>query len=137
VATRVTEHTYYDEELTMKEIGNTPPVFESRVSQMGGRHARRIAHDGLGPVPHSRKGFLDTMQTALVSLGVFYVLGLVVGEAARRIGEKNAKNDPVERFSPDHKPGVVNSVRKSGQENELCRSLWRGETACRRGASCH
>ena len=98
MATRVTEHTYYDEELTMKEIGNTPPVFESRVSQMGGRHARRIAHDGLSPAPHSRKRFLGTMQTALVSLGVFYVLGSVVGEAARRIVEENAKASSTRRL---------------------------------------
>jgi hypothetical protein len=42
--------------------------------------------------------FLGTIQTALVSLGVFYVLGLVIGEAARRIVEENAKADLVERF---------------------------------------
>ena len=42
--------------------------------------------------------FFGTIQTALVSLGVFYVLGLVVGEAARRVVEENAKADLVERL---------------------------------------
>src|SRR3984885_16293654 len=42
--------------------------------------------------------FFATMQTALVSLGAFYVLGLVVGEAARRIVEENVKSDLAERF---------------------------------------
>src|SRR5580704_13552500 len=37
--------------------------------------------------------FLATMQTALVSLGAFYVLGLVMGEAARRIIEENIKSE--------------------------------------------
>jgi len=36
--------------------------------------------------------FFATMQTALVSLGAFYVLGLVVGEAARRVVEENVKS---------------------------------------------
>jgi hypothetical protein len=35
--------------------------------------------------------FLATMQTALVSLGAFYVLGLVLGDAARRIVEENVR----------------------------------------------
>jgi uncharacterized membrane protein YcjF (UPF0283 family) len=35
--------------------------------------------------------FFATMQTALVSLGVFYVLGLLLGEAARRIVEENVR----------------------------------------------
>jgi hypothetical protein len=42
--------------------------------------------------------FFGTIQTALVSLGVFYVLGLIVGEAARRVVEENAKADLVERL---------------------------------------
>ena len=42
--------------------------------------------------------FYGTIQTALVALGVFYVLGLVIGEAARRIVEENAKADLVERL---------------------------------------
>ncbi|HXY37514.1 MAG TPA: hypothetical protein VEI07_25045 [Planctomycetaceae bacterium] len=37
--------------------------------------------------------FFATMQTALVSLGAFYLLGLVLGEAARRIVEENVKSD--------------------------------------------
>jgi hypothetical protein len=37
--------------------------------------------------------FFATMQTALVSLGAFYVLGLVLGEAARRIVEENIRNE--------------------------------------------
>ena len=90
----------------MKEIGNTLGLSESRVSQMGGRHARRIAHDGLGPAPHSRKGFFGTIQTALVSLGVFYILGLVVGEADRRIIEENAEAGFVERFGSTQKTGA-------------------------------
>ena len=43
--------------------------------------------------------FFGTIQTALVSLGAFYVLGLVVGEAARRLVEENAKADLAERLS--------------------------------------
>jgi hypothetical protein len=35
--------------------------------------------------------FFATMQTALVSLGAFYVLGLVLGEGARRIVEENVR----------------------------------------------
>jgi hypothetical protein len=35
--------------------------------------------------------FFATMQTALVSLGAFYVLGLVLGETARRIVEENVR----------------------------------------------
>ena len=35
--------------------------------------------------------FFATMQTALVSLGAFYVLGLILGEAARRIVEENVR----------------------------------------------
>jgi hypothetical protein len=35
--------------------------------------------------------FFATMQTALVSLGAFYVLGLVLGEVARRIVEENIR----------------------------------------------
>lgn len=35
--------------------------------------------------------FYGTIQAALVSLGVFYVLGLVIGEAARRIVEENLR----------------------------------------------
>jgi hypothetical protein len=35
--------------------------------------------------------FFDTIQTALVALGAFYVLGLIVGEAARRIVEENTR----------------------------------------------
>jgi hypothetical protein len=42
--------------------------------------------------------FFGTIQTALVSLGAFYVLGLVVGEAARRMVEENARADLVERL---------------------------------------
>jgi hypothetical protein len=42
--------------------------------------------------------FFGTIQTALVSLGAFYVLGLVVGEAARRLVEENAKADLAERL---------------------------------------
>jgi hypothetical protein len=37
--------------------------------------------------------FLATMQTALVCLGAFYVLGLILGEAARRIVEENIKSE--------------------------------------------
>jgi hypothetical protein len=50
--------------------------------------------------------FFGTIQTALVSLGVFYVLGLVVGEAARRIVEENAKADLAERFGSAVTPGT-------------------------------
>ena len=50
--------------------------------------------------------FFGTIQTALVSLGVFYVLGLVIGEAARRIVEESAKADLVERFSSASVPGT-------------------------------
>jgi hypothetical protein len=35
--------------------------------------------------------FFATMQTALVSLGAFYVLGLILGDAARRIVEENVR----------------------------------------------
>jgi len=37
--------------------------------------------------------FFATMQTALISLGVFYILGFVLGEAARRIVEENIKSE--------------------------------------------
>jgi hypothetical protein len=37
--------------------------------------------------------FFATMQTALVSLAACYVLGLVLGEAARRIVEENIKSE--------------------------------------------
>jgi len=50
--------------------------------------------------------FFGTIQTALVSLGVFYVLGLVIGEAARRIVEENAKADLVERLGSASSPGT-------------------------------
>ena len=50
--------------------------------------------------------FFGTIQTALVSLGVFYVLGLVIGEAARRIVEENAKADLAERFGTASSPGT-------------------------------
>jgi hypothetical protein len=42
--------------------------------------------------------FFGAIQTALVALGVFYVLGLVVGEAARQMVEENAKAELAERF---------------------------------------
>ena len=45
-------------------------------------------------------------QTALVSLGVFYVLGVVIGEAARHIVEENAKADLVDRFGSASSPGT-------------------------------
>jgi hypothetical protein len=50
--------------------------------------------------------FFGTIQTALVSLGVFYVLGLIVGEAARRIVEENAKADLAKRFDSASAPGT-------------------------------
>jgi hypothetical protein len=50
--------------------------------------------------------FFGTIQTALVALGVFYVLGLVVGEAARRMVEENAKADLMERFGSAKVPGA-------------------------------
>jgi hypothetical protein len=37
--------------------------------------------------------FFGTIQTALVALGAFYVLGLFVGETARRLVEENVKAD--------------------------------------------
>ena len=51
--------------------------------------------------------FFGTIQTALVSLGVFYVLGLVIGEAARRIVEENAKADLVERSARPRHPELA------------------------------
>ena len=42
--------------------------------------------------------FIGTIQTALVSLGVFYILGLVIGDAARRIVEENAKASSTRRL---------------------------------------
>jgi hypothetical protein len=54
----------------------------------------------------SQADFYGTIQTALVALGVFYVLGLVIGDAARRIVEENAKADLVERFSSASVPGT-------------------------------
>jgi hypothetical protein len=50
--------------------------------------------------------FFGTIQTALVSLGMFYVLGLVIGEAARRIVEENAKTDLAARFGSASSPGT-------------------------------
>jgi hypothetical protein len=35
--------------------------------------------------------FFGTIQTALVALGTFYVLGLVVGDVARRTVEENVE----------------------------------------------
>ena len=39
----------------------------------------------------SQSDFPGTIQTALVSLGAFYLLGLAVGEAARRVVEESVK----------------------------------------------
>jgi hypothetical protein len=37
--------------------------------------------------------FFGTIQTALIALGAFYVLGFIIGEAARRIVEENARSE--------------------------------------------
>jgi hypothetical protein len=37
--------------------------------------------------------FFGTIQNALIALGAFYVLGLVIGEAARLIVEENARSE--------------------------------------------
>jgi hypothetical protein len=42
--------------------------------------------------------FFGTLQTALIGLGTFYVLGLVMGEAARRIVEENVKGELLQRL---------------------------------------
>ena len=43
--------------------------------------------------------FYSTIETALVSMGAFYILGLLVGEAARRIVEENVKADLTEHLT--------------------------------------
>ena len=59
--------------------------------------------DSRDPRSLGQADFFGTIQTALVSLGVFYVLGLVIGEAARRIVEENAKADlPSASARPRH-----------------------------------
>jgi len=50
--------------------------------------------------------FFGTIQTALVALGMFYILGLVVGEAARRMVEENVKADLMERLGSATVPGA-------------------------------
>jgi len=50
--------------------------------------------------------FFGTIQTALVSLGTFYILGLVVGEAARRIVEENVKADLMAHLGSATVPGA-------------------------------
>jgi len=50
--------------------------------------------------------FFSTIQTALVSLGTSYILGLVVGEAARRMVEESVKADLMERLGSATVPGA-------------------------------
>jgi hypothetical protein len=45
--------------------------------------------------------FFGTIQTALVALGTFYVLGLVVGDVARRTVEENVEAELARANQPD------------------------------------
>lgn len=46
------------------------------------------------------------MQTALIALGVFYALGWVVGEVARRIVEENVRTELVQRLGTANGTGT-------------------------------
>ncbi len=50
--------------------------------------------------------FSGAIQTALVTLGVFYVLGLVIGETARRIVEENVKTERTRQVGSTSGPGA-------------------------------
>jgi hypothetical protein len=50
--------------------------------------------------------FFGTIQTALLVLGAFYVLGLVIGEAARRIVEENVQVELAREINSQAIPGA-------------------------------
>jgi hypothetical protein len=72
------------------------PSFIGRVNLVATQFAKRLALIAFATAAlrglFCEADFFATMQTALVALGVFYVLGLVLGEAARRIVEENIKS---------------------------------------------
>ncbi len=76
-------------------LARTPSVL-ARVNLVATQFAKRLALIAFATVLLRglicKTDFFATMQTALVSLGAFYVLGLVLGEAARRIVEENIKS---------------------------------------------
>jgi hypothetical protein len=80
---------------SMARLARTPS-FIGRVNLVATQFAKRLALIAFATAAlrglFGEADFFATMQTALVSLGVFYVLGLVLGEAARRIVEENIKN---------------------------------------------
>src|SRR5580704_2205891 len=67
-----------------------------RVNLVAAQFAKRLALISFATAAlrglFCQSDFFATMQTALVSLGAFYVLGLVVGEAARRVVEESVKS---------------------------------------------
>ena len=73
------------------------PSNTQRVNRVATQFAKRLALIAFATAAlrglFCEADFFATMQTALVSLGTFYVLGLVLGEAARRIVEENIKSD--------------------------------------------
>jgi hypothetical protein len=66
-----------------------------RVNRVATQFAKRLALISFATAAlrglFGEADFFATMQTALVSLGAFYVLGLVLGEVARRIVEENIR----------------------------------------------
>jgi|SRR5580692_3587483 hypothetical protein len=77
-------------------LARTPSVLR-RVNSVATQFAKRLALIAFATAAlrglFCETDFFATMQTALVSLGAFYVLGLVLGEAARRIVEENIKSE--------------------------------------------
>ncbi len=77
-------------------LAHTPSVF-GQVNLVATQFASRLALIAFATAAlrglFCEADFFGTIQTALVSLGAFYVLGLVMGEAARRIVEENVKAD--------------------------------------------
>jgi len=73
------------------------PSFIGRLNLVATQFAKRLALIAFATAALRglvcEADFFATMQTALVSLGAFYVLGLVLGEAARRIVEENIKSE--------------------------------------------
>ena len=80
----------------MARLARTPS-FIGRLNLVATQFAKRLALIAFATAALRglvcEADFFATMQTALVSLGAFYVLGLVLGEAARRIVEENIKSD--------------------------------------------
>ncbi|HEV8070328.1 MAG TPA: hypothetical protein VGP76_21620 [Planctomycetaceae bacterium] len=80
----------------MARLARTPS-FIGRLNLVATQFAKRLALIAFATAALRglvcEADFFATMQTALVSLGAFYVLGLVLGEAARRIVEENIKSE--------------------------------------------